>query len=38
MSPRSVRIAPAAIVATVVEFVLFVARMGQPGFEKDGRD
>jgi hypothetical protein len=37
MSPGSVRIVAAAIVATIVVLVLFVApRTGQPGFDRDG--
>jgi hypothetical protein len=37
MSPRSVRIVAAAIVATIVALVLFVApRRGQPSSDKDG--
>jgi hypothetical protein len=38
-SPGSVRIVAAAIVATIVALVLFVAqRTGQPGFDRDGRN
>jgi hypothetical protein len=37
MSPRSVQIVVAAIVATMVVLVLFVAPgTGQPSFDKDG--
>jgi hypothetical protein len=37
MSPGSVRIVAAAIVATIVALVVFVApRTGQPGFDGDG--
>jgi hypothetical protein len=37
MSPGSVRIVAAAIVATIVVLVLFATpRTGQPGFDRDG--
>jgi hypothetical protein len=37
VSPRSVRIGAATIVATIVLLVLFVdPRTGQPGFDRDG--